>query len=152
MTNCKQVSLIGFCALLCASAGTWITAQDVTKTDDPLILGKWIVTENTKNGPLTVIKEHANGTTTLTALDATKRVLYSKTSQYHTERHGNVKVFVFANSKYTAGPDTGKTDRRTKSYVYRVDDKKFYEVRGMIDGVEETPGIIVWERVNSPAT
>ena len=152
MTNHSQFPLIGICLLLMAATCNTAAAQDAVRTEDPVLLGKWTVTENAKNGPITLVKEHANGTTTLTAFDATKRVLYAKTSQYHTEMHGKIKVFVFSNSKYTAGPDAGKTDKRTKSYVYRVDGKRFYEVRGMVDGVEESPGMVVWQRVDSPAT
>lgn len=152
MTSYTRFSLIAICLSLVAASRNTANAQDAIKTEDPGLLGKWTVTENSKSGLITLVKEHANGTTTLTAFDATKRVLYAKTSQYHTEIHGKVKVFVFSNSKYTAGPDAGKTDKRTKSYVYRVDGKKFYEVRGMVDGIEETPGMIVWERVDSPAT
>ena len=139
------------CALCLFSVGT-LSAQEIRKFEDPLVLGKWTVSENSKNGPITLVKEHGDGITTLTAYDAAKRVLYAKTSEYHTEKHGQVKVFVFSNSKYTAGPDSGKSDKRTKSYIYRVTDKKFFEVRGMVTGVDESPGIIVWERIDAPAT
>ena len=152
MTSHANFPLIAICLLLMAASYNTANAQEAIRTKDPLLLGKWQVTEKSKNGPITLVKEHANGATTLTAYDSTKRVLYAKTSQYHTEIHGKVKVFVFSNSTDTAGPDAGKTDKGTKSYVYKVDDKKFYEVRGMVDGVEETPGMIVWERVDSPAT
>jgi hypothetical protein len=147
MTSRKQFPLFPLYVLLWATFESGVAAQEATKTEDPFILGKWTVIENSKNGPITLVKEHVNGTTTLTAFDATKRVLYAKTSQYHTEKHGKVKVFVFSNSQYTAGPDAGKTDKQTRSYIYRVEWKSFYEVRGMVDGVEETPGIVVWERV-----
>ena len=127
-------------------------AQDIARTEDPMILGKWTTKANSKDGPITLVKEHANGTTTLTAFDATKRVLYSKTSEYRTEKHGNVRVFVFSNSQYIAGPNAGKIDKRTKSYVYRVDGRNFFEVRGMVVGTNEPPAIVVWEREDSPAT
>ncbi len=61
-------------------------------------------------------------------------------------------MLVFKNSKFTAGPDAGKTDKRTRSYVYRVDGKKFYEVRGKVIGVDEPVNILIWERETQPAT
>lgn len=129
-----------------------LSGQDISKIEDAAILGKWTAKAQTKNGPVTLAKEHSNGTTTLTAYDAANRVLYSKVSVYRTERHGNVKVFVFFDSKFTAGPDAGRTDKKTRSYVYRVDGKKFFEVRGMIVGEDEPPVVIIWEREESPET
>ncbi len=140
-----------FACIACFVCQT-VSAEDVLRTDDPAILGKWTAQENTKNGPVTLVKEHAEGRSTVTAYDAARRILYAKVSDYHTEKHGNVRVFVFSNSKYTGGPDAGKTDHRTRSYVYRADAKKFYEVRGMVEGVNEPPAIIVWDRVEQPAT
>lgn len=128
-----------------------VVAQDATKIDDQTIEGKWVAKESSRNGPIKLVKEHSGGRTTVTAFDSANRVLYSKTSEYHTERQGNVKVMVFKNSKFTAGPDAGKTDNRTKSYVYRVDANRFYEVRGIVIGVHEPVGLVVWDRESPPA-
>ncbi|MEO9593242.1 hypothetical protein [Rhodopirellula bahusiensis] len=150
------MKIVGCLALLVCTLSSVVFAttahsQGIVKADDPLVLGKWTVTKKTESGSITLIKEHADGTTTLTAYDSAKRVLYAKTSLYHTEKHGGVKVFVLSNSQFTAGPNAGKRDRRTKQYVYRVDADQFFEVRGMVENTKEPPAIIVWERVDAPA-
>ncbi len=149
MTSVKRHTTISVAVCWFACCAFVARAQDSQRFDDATIVGRWTTKANSKNGPIKLVKEHGNGITTLTAYDATGRVLYGKSSEYHTEKQGNVKVFVFTKSRYTAGPDAGKTDNRTQAYIYRVDQKRFFEVRGMMTDSDESPAIIVWDRLNA---
>lgn len=109
------------------------------------VQGKWVRFQNAPGGKVTLIKEHRDQKTILTAYDERKRVLYSHTSEFTVEQSGRVKVFTFRNRTVTAGPDKGQQQKEPMSYVYRVVDGKFLEVRGVLDDDPNPPAMILWE-------
>lgn len=109
------------------------------------VQGKWIRYQNAPGGKVTLIKEHRDQKTILTAYDERKRVLYSHTSEFTVEQSGRVKVFTYRNRTITAGPDKGQEQKEPASYVYRIVDGKFLEVHGILDDAPGPPAMILWE-------
>jgi len=109
------------------------------------VQGKWIRYQNAPGGKVTLIKEHRDRKTILTAYDERKRVLYSHTSDFTVEQSGRVRIFTFRNRTITAGPDKGQEQKEPSSYVYRIVEGKFLEVHGVLDDSPGPPAMILWE-------
>ena len=66
------------------------------------------------------------------------------TVEFKLSKSGSVRVFTF----YPAG----ESPKNGESYIYKVDDKKFYDVPGLLNGDEyrnyrEVPLVVVWKRM-----
>lgn len=128
---------------LCAVAG----ADDAPPVEPDPIEGKWSRTVDTNAGPVRVVKEHRDGKTTLETFDAAGNLLAAKTSDYELIETEHVRIFTFFNNVVTAGPGTGQVAPDTSSYVYRIEGKRFFEVRGLLKDQDEPFNVLVWERV-----
>ncbi len=96
---------------------------------------------------LVVTKSEQDGMSLVTIRDAQGKILHSHHSQYKLERSGEVRIFRYWNRTVTDGPDKGRIDTQTRSYIYRIHADRFYEIHGLL--LEDTgrPSVIVWERV-----
>ncbi|QDV42397.1 hypothetical protein Enr13x_22420 [Stieleria neptunia] len=111
------------------------------------VQGKWVRTVEAKGGTYTITKAHSGHETTLTITDADDRVVESKTSEFRLETTGKVRIFTFFNNTFTAGANRGRTVKAPQSYIYRVTDDRFIEVRGMLIADESKPAVVTWKRV-----
>ncbi len=121
-------------------------AEGISDVED-----RWVRKQATPNGEVTLIKEHKNATTTLTATDAAGNVLYAHVSDFTVEDAGKVHIFTFFNRLITAGPGKGQMAKEPVSFVYRVSNDRFIEVYGLLANDPSPPRMIVWERWRPPA-
>lgn len=136
----------GGMVFLCAAlASAPAAADDLSKLSQE-VQGRWVRTQNTPQGVVTLIKEHEGVTTRLTAMDAAKTVLYAHTSEFTVEQSGKVRIWTFFNRQITAGPGAGQTVKEPTSFVYRVHNDRFVEVYGVLPDDPSPPRMIVWER------
>ena len=122
-------------------------ADDASRDNGDDVEGKWSRMVETENGPVTIIKTHGDGTTTLEMFDEAGNLLAGKTSDYELTETENVRIFTFSNNIVTAGPGAGEISPTESAYVYRIEDHRFIEVRGLIKGQDEPFGVVIWERV-----
>ena len=94
------------------------------------------------------VLELAEDKSTVTTYDEAGTVVDAHTSTFKTEKRGPVRVFTFNNSVVTAGPNKGYSDSATRSYIYRLDDKTFTEVWGLLEGDESPPRMAVWRKLD----
>lgn len=79
--------------------------------------------------------------------DAATNVLYAHTSDFKVECVGKTCYFTFSNRRQiTAGPNAGAISKEPVTHLFRIDKNRFYEVRGLLEGDEDEPGLVVWER------
>jgi hypothetical protein len=118
------------------------TAEEFAK-----VQGKWFRTVATENGMVKVVKEHKGNETILTFYDPMGNVAAGKKSEFRLEKTGRVRIFTFFNNVVTAGPQKGLTDKEPQSYIFKVTDDSFFEVRGLLVGEEVDPVAITWKRL-----
>lgn len=138
--------------LVLLAASVTIAMSVAANGDDPIeptkaVQGKWVRHQNTANGPVKIVKEHKGQRTILTAYDDKENVIYSHESEFKIERSGKVRIFSFFNRTITAGPNAGQKNQEPISFVYRVAEKRFIEVHGVLEGDTNAPNMIVWERI-----
>ncbi len=114
------------------------------------VQGRWVRKQATPMGEVTLVKEHKNATTTLTATDAAGNVLYAHVSDFSVEDAGKVRIFTFFNRLITAGPGKGHVAKEPVSFVYRVSNDRFIEAYGLLADDPSPPRMIVWERMQQP--
>lgn len=119
------------------------TADELAK-----VQGKWVRTMKTDSGTFKVIKEHQGNTTILTFFDSMGNVVAGKKSEFRLEKTGKVRIFTFFNNVVTAGPQKGQTDKEPQSYIFRVTEDSFFEIRGLLIGDDVEPVAITWKRFN----
>ena len=125
-------------------------ANEVEQSELKAVAGRWTRTVPTANGPVTIVKEHVGKKTVLVATDAAGKVLYGHKSDFTVERQGKVRVLTFSNVTVTAGPNAGAVDKAPQSFLYRVTEKQFVEVWGVLEGDATPPRLVVWDRVPEP--
>lgn len=142
----SQRSLIRSTISVCLALSLLAAIGRADDAELAAVQGKWIRKQKTPDGTYTLIKEHRGQKTTLTATNEKEEVVYQHTSEFQLERSGKVRLFTFSNRVVTAGPGKGQTQKEPSSYIYRILDGQFIEVRGVLDGDTEPVGMIVWER------
>ena len=120
--------------------------------DDPIepikaVQGKWVRYQTTANGPVKIVKEHKGQRTIATGYDDKLNVIYSHESEFKIEQSGKVRIFTFFNRTITAGPNAGQKIKEPVSFVYRVAENRFIEVHGVLDGDNNLPNMIIWDRI-----
>ncbi|MEZ6090482.1 MAG: hypothetical protein R3C05_21180 [Pirellulaceae bacterium] len=123
------------------------TASDDADAELAAIQGKWSRSVETDRGTYKIVKEHKGNTTTLTVTDSNDRVIEAKSSEFRLDTTSKIRVFTFFNNTFTAGPNKGHTIDRPHSYVYGIENDKFYEVRGLLIDEDDALSVIVWDRV-----
>jgi hypothetical protein len=121
------------------------------KADSPAALlqevqGEWVRSVRTPNGLVTMHKVHDGHRSVVTATDAGGNVLYAHESEFQVRQDGPIRIFTFYNRKVTAGPSKGKIEKEPHSFLYRVEQNRFIEAYGLLDGDKEPPSMTVWER------
>lgn len=126
-----------------------ISEKSSKVTDEELakVQGKWYRNVETKRGKFKIIKDHKGNLTTLTVLDANSRIVEEKQSEFRLEITDKVRVFTFFNNVFTSGPNKGRIEDEAKSYIYRISDHTFVEIRGMLVNVDEPAGAFTWRRL-----
>jgi hypothetical protein len=142
--------VIGVAIGCIASAVSAAQIEDKPAEPAAVVQGRWVRQQNTPDGAVTLVKEHQGNSTTLTATDAAGKILYAHTSQFTVEDLGKVSILTFSNRVITAGPQKGGTQKESTSYIFRVHNDRFLEVRGVLEDDPSPPGIIVWERQDQP--
>ena len=143
------------CVCVCGSTRAEVPSDSPQKTETPQsspadlaeVQGTWVRTVKTDTGTYTITKEHRGNETTLTIKSAADRVVESKTSEFRLETTGKVRIFTFFNNRFTAGANRGRTANAPQSYIYRVTDDTFVEVRGMLIDDDSNPAVVTWKRV-----
>ncbi|MEW4490815.1 hypothetical protein AB1L42_22225 [Thalassoglobus sp. JC818] len=123
------------------------TADKAAADDLAAIQGKWVRTVETNRGTFQILKVHNGNTTTLTITDSNGRVIEEKKSEFRLERTDNVHIFTFFNNAFTAGPSKGRSDNAPQSYIYRVTNDSFIEVRGIMIGDNSPLSAFTWKRL-----
>ncbi len=128
------------------------TARDASPTPqaDQDIEGGWERTIKTEAGKFRIVKEHNQHRTRLRVFDSSGKLVQEKTSRYDTETSGSVRIFTFFDSRIVAGKNLGAMDSGEKSYIYRVDGDKFFEVHGMLLTDRVPVSVLVWKRMSDP--
>ena len=121
--------------------------SDVAAQELAAVQGKWGRTVNTDRGTFKIVKEHKGNKTTLTITDSEGEVVEQKESEFRLETTGNVRVFTFFNNLFTAGPNKGRKDDTPHSYLYRVTNDTFAEIRGVMIGDDDRLAAFTWKRV-----
>ncbi|MCS7469202.1 hypothetical protein NZK35_21325 [Stieleria sp. ICT_E10.1] len=154
MKHITQLCLVA-CVCVCGSTLAEVPSSSPQKTEPPQfspadlaeVQGTWVRTVKTDAGTYTMTKEHRGNETTLTITSSDDRVVESKTSEFRLETTGKVRIFTFFNNRFTAGANRGRTANAPQSYIYRVTDDTFVEVRGMLIADDSKPAVVTWKRV-----
>lgn len=93
------------------------------------------------------VKEKRDGRSVVTTYDDVGNIIEAHTSEFKLEKRGPVRVFSFFNLTVIAGPNKGLTQPATSSFLYRVDDKQFVEVWGLLDGDAGPAQMLIWQRI-----
>lgn len=142
--------------LVCLSSGPSLAAEPSaagTRNDDELskLQGRWerqLSAEEMNSGLDRVVKEVKGNKETVTYYGEDEKVLRRHTVEFTLSRSGDLHVFTFTNMEVTDGPAKGTKMKEPYSYVYRVDDKHFFEVYGLLPGQEREPVVARrWKRV-----
>ena len=78
--------------------------------------------------------------------DPNGNLFHASTSNFKLSQEGQVRVYTFSNYVVTAGPNAGAQMQGSKSFLYRIDGDKMFEVWGMREGDREPPATYLWER------
>ncbi len=151
----KNTHLLASMAMwLLAISASAVTAQD--DTDDPtaadlkLLQGEWELFHGNEGiGAPTIrsVKEVVGNRETLRRFDiASGKMIHEHSVDFKLSQSGNVHVFTF----YAVGGDP----RNGGSFVYKVDEKNFWDIPGLLRGKEFrnyqlTPTIWHWTRVEN---
>lgn len=146
MTATRIQSATAHCLLLALLAGTAF-ADD--KEDQPAdaVAGAWERTVETPQGTYRFVKTHLDGKTTLHITGPDGAIVESKTSEYRVSETEAVRIFTYFNNLITAGPNAGERIPGESSYIYRIEEDRFYEVRGLLKSDNGPLQVIVWNRV-----
>lgn len=130
MNRQHRVVSVALVAVLLAGAPTLLAADDPA-TDKASVEGRWIRQQQTPVGMVTVVKEHRDGTTTLTAYDSDRKVRYAKTSRHTLDTVGGIQLLTFFDNRFTAGPNAGRVDKTRVTFIYRMEKDRLIEARGL---------------------
>ena len=137
----------GFTIVKADEAKNESIVSDVAGQELAAVQGKWGRTVETDRGTFKIIKEHKGNKTILTIRDFEGEVVEQKESEFLLETKGPVRVFTYFNNVFTAGRNKGRKDNVSQSYVYRVTDDTFAEIRGVLIGSDDRLAAFTWKRV-----
>lgn len=94
-----------------------------------------------------VVKQVGGDTETVTTYGPDDRVLNAHTAKFKLGRRGGVPVCTFYDRRITAGPEQGRSESASRSYVYRLRGDDFDEVWGLLPGQEQREVVVKrWRR------
>jgi hypothetical protein len=115
--------------------GTWVAEGRDPRTGK--FLGR--IVKYIKGNKEMVVQEGPDG-----------QVVNAHRVDFEVSRLGAVRLFTYYNAEITDGPQKGQK-MPPYTYIYRVDDKAFTEVMGMLVGQErQTPSARQYKRVEDP--
>lgn len=121
-------------------------------TDLERMLGSWEYTfRNDAGAPFRVVKKVDETSDTVTRFDAQGNVIHAHTSNFELLREGPFRIFKITNTVVTAGPDTGASTNRPRSFAYRIEGDAMIEAWGLLDTDRGPPHTIVWKRIAGSA-
>ncbi len=147
MTATRIQSATALCLLLALLGGTAF-ADDKEQPADP-VAGAWERNVDTPQGTYRFVKTHLDGKTTLHITGPDGAIVESKTSEYRVSETEAVRIFTYFNNVITAGPNSGERIPGESSYIYRIEEDRFYEVRGLLKSDTDPLQVIVWNRVQA---
>jgi hypothetical protein len=114
------------------------------------IQGQWTRTERTGLfGRQRVTKEIEGDLETVTYYDSSDEVSSAHTVKVQLRRAGPIKVFLFKDQTFTAGPNKGEKQEGTAAYVYKVVGDTFIEIWGVLDEGDATLRVLRWTRAST---
>jgi len=94
-----------------------------------------------------VVKQIRGDTETVTTYGPNGQVVHAQTARFRLSRSGDVPVYTFFDRRITAGPEQGRAEDASKSFVYRLRGDEFDEVWGLLPGQEQRELMIKrWKR------
>lgn len=121
------------------------TQKNVPVDED--VLGKWERLSKTKHGNFRIVKEHRENKTWLTIFDSDENIVQEKVSKYKIDTAGNIRKFTYFDNKFLTGLNRGASRAEESSYVYRIQDDNFFEIRGLLINDPGPVSVIVWKRI-----
>jgi hypothetical protein len=148
-----RTATIGLVCLMCQAVGQSQDEKpaDALAQDLKRLQGKWELLHGSdgSGGPgLYSVKEIAGNRETLRRYDAkTGMKIREHAVDFTLSVSGDVRVFTF----YGAGGDP----KQGESFIYKVDDRYFYDVSGLLQGdayrnYQDTPVVWRWKRIEDP--
>jgi hypothetical protein len=110
--------------------GTWELAQDTNEAR------KW-----------RRVKTHHANKTTVTVYDAEGKIASQHNSEFKLKRSGMARVFVYSKVVPAMGPSKGHEFPGPFFYAYNVQDNRFIEAYGLLEGDDRSPRVLIWNRV-----
>jgi hypothetical protein len=118
--------------------------------DFDAIQGLWVRTERVGLfGSRRITKEVKGDTETLTYYDNEGNVAQAHTVKVKLRRAGPIKVFVFTDQEFTAGPNAGQKMPHAIPYVYKLVGNTFVEIWGVLEAEDREFEVLRWERAKS---
>jgi hypothetical protein len=152
MRSFLQPAALLSCALLFPVAAL----ADEPDPELQLLQGMWQIQGRTADGKaVRLLKEVDGNSETVTTFDAEGNVLHAHSADFELTKTEHIRLFTYFNYTITDGPGVGTVRRERVSYVYRVEDDRFIEVHGMLNGDRGQPRVNVYVRVKpepQPAT
>ncbi len=146
MIAIRVLAVLSACAFL--GSFTPIQADDDAAKDMKKVTGRYErFFQNAAGLRFRTVKEERDGRSLVTTYDDVGNIIEAHTSEFKLEKRGPVRVFSFFNVTVIAGPNKGLTQPATSSYIYRVDEKQFAEVWGLLEGDTGPPHMLVWRRL-----
>jgi hypothetical protein len=111
------------------------------------IQGVWSRTERVGLfGKQRMTKEIKGDTESVTIYTSSGEVSSAHTVKVELRRAGPIKVFMFKDQTFTAGPNQGQTMDATIGYVYKVVDDTFIEIWGILEEGDAEVRVLRWKR------
>lgn len=115
------------------------TVEELEQEDLDAIQGEWerplLDKQNIVVGR--AVKAIAGTTETVTYSDRQGNVLSSHRATISVKRLGPVRLFLYKDGIYTAGPRKGQKQAGQGAYIYKVRADRFIEIQGMLVGQEQ---------------
>ena len=103
--------------------------------------------QETPHGRVKTVKDHRGDYTILKVYGPNDQELYSHRSEYEVDSSGGANIFRYRNKVILTGPDAGQKDPQESAYIFRVEDDKFLELRGMLSNDTGKPSLLIWKRL-----
>ncbi len=164
--NASHRSRLATLVAWCVSAGVAFAAPNPKPGDAPTaprdaaaepsdleqMRGSWEYTFTNENGaPFRVVKKVDDTTDVVTRFDAQGNVIHAHQSNFELLREGPFRVFKITATVVTAGPDTGASTHRPRSFAYRIEGDAMIEAWGLLETDRGPPRTIVWKRIAGTA-
>lgn len=122
---------------------------DVSEDGYAQVEGTWQLLQDTSGAKVARrVKTHHGGKTTVTAYDVEGNIVGQHRSQYKLKKSGMSRIFIFFKIVPETGPTKGRELPGPFFYAYNVQDNRFIEVYGLLEGDDRSPRVLIWNRVN----